>query len=342
VLVEAKGLTKHFRLGRGQIVHAVDDVSLDIAEREIVGLVGESGSGKSTFGKMLVGLHEKTAGEVYFAGERLPQRFTPADFRHNARRMQMIFQDPYSSLNPRMTVGEIIGEGLRLQSGGSRVEVREKVGDWLARVGLERGHAARYPHEFSGGQRQRVGVARALIMEPRFVVCDEPISALDVSVQAQIVRLLGELKDSLGLTMLFIAHDLSMVRYVSDRMAVMYLGSLVEIGPADDVYFDPWHPYTQILVASNPEPDPRSERARTTPAIAGEIASSIDVGPGCRFAPRCPTVMDICRTAAPQLRTVTKDGKTRQVACHLYDPGGSVAERAENPLGPKVLPMSPE
>jgi oligopeptide/dipeptide ABC transporter ATP-binding protein len=268
----------------------------------------------------LVGLHAKTAGEVYFAGERLPKQYGPADFRRHARRMQMIFQDPYSSLNPRMTVGEIVGEGLRLQPGANRARIRETVGDWLERVGLERGHAARYPHEFSGGQRQRVGVARALIMEPRFVVCDEPISALDVSVQAQIVRLLGELQSSLGLTMLFIAHDLSMVRYVSDRMAVMYLGSMVEIGRSDDVYFDPLHPYTQILVASNPQPDPRSERARASAVIAGEIASPINVGAGCRFAGRCPQVMDVCHGVTPPLLTVTRNGQARQVACHLYEP----------------------
>jgi ABC-type oligopeptide transport system ATPase subunit len=182
-LLDARGVTKHFSMGRGQIVHAVDDVSLTIAEREIVGLVGESGSGKSTFGKTLVGLHEKTAGEVYLQGEKLPRRYKPADFQRYARRIQMIFQDPYSSLNPRMTVGEIIGEGLRLHAGTSDSAVREEVDDWLARVGLERAHAARYPHELSGGQRQRIGIARALILKPTFVVCDEPISALDVSVQ---------------------------------------------------------------------------------------------------------------------------------------------------------------
>ncbi len=236
-LLEARGVTKHFDLGRGRVVHAVDAVSLAIAEKEIVGLVGESGSGKSTFGRTLVGLHSKTAGEVRFEGHTLPGRYRPSDFRRYARRIQMIFQDPYSSLNPRMTVGEIVGEGLRLAGELDRAQIRAEVDAWLERVGLEAGHAARYPHEFSGGQRQRVGIARALIMKPRFVVCDEPISALDVSVQAQIVRLLGELKDTLGLTMLFIAHDLSMVRYVSDRMAVMYLGSLVEIGPAEDVLF---------------------------------------------------------------------------------------------------------
>ena len=323
-LVEACGVTKHFQIARNQVVHAVDDFSLAIADKEVVGLVGESGSGKSTFGRALVGLHEKTAGEVYYEGEKLPARYTPADFRKHSRRMQMIFQDPYSSLNPRMTVGEIIGEGLRLTGTGGRAQIHEKVGDWLERVGLDRSHGARYPHEFSGGQRQRVGIARALIMEPRFVVCDEPISALDVSVQAQIVRLLEQLKASMGLTMLFIAHDLSMVRYVSDRMAVMYMGVLVELGPADDVYFKPLHPYTQILVSSNPQPDPRSERARTATALRGEITSPINVQPGCRFAPRCPHVMDVCRTTTPELRTVTVDGRERQVACYLYEAGGSV------------------
>ena len=317
-LIDTRGVTKRFSLGRGQIVHAVDDMSLAIAEKEIVGLVGESGSGKSTFGKTLVGLHAKTAGEVYWEGERLPQRYRPADFERYARRMQMIFQDPYSSLNPRMTVGEIVGEGLRLQAGMSGARVREEVGDWLVRVGLERGHAGRYPHELSGGQRQRVGIARALILKPKFVVCDEPISALDVSVQAQIVGLLGELKESLGLTILFIAHDLSMVRYLSDRMAVMYLGSLIEIGPCEDVYDRPLHPYTQMLVASNPEPDPRSERQRATIPITGEIASPINIGPGCRFATRCPKVMDVCWSVTPELGVVTGEADERRVACHLY------------------------
>ena len=319
-LVDARRVTKHFRISRGQIVHAVDDVSLEIAEREIVGLVGESGSGKSTFGKALVGLHEKTSGEVFLEGERLPQRYRPSDFQRYARRMQMIFQDPYSSLNPRMTVGEIIGEGARLQSDSNGAAIRDEVNDWLQRVGLERAHAARYPHELSGGQRQRVGIARALILKPRFVVCDEPISALDVSVQAQIVRLLGELKASMGLTMLFIAHDLSMVRYLSDRMAVMYLGSMVEIGPSEEVYATPLHPYTQMLVASNPEPDPRSERERATVSIAGEIASPINVGRGCRFASRCPHVMDVCRSVTPELRTPADRALSRRVACHLYEP----------------------
>ena len=321
-LVEARGVTKHFPLGRGKTVHAVDDVSLAIAAQEIVGLVGESGSGKSTFGKALVGLHDKTAGDVYLEGAKLPRRYRAADFQRYARSMQMIFQDPYSSLNPRMTVGEIIGEGPRLHGGSSGATAGEEVGAWLERVGLDRGHGARYPHELSGGQRQRVGIARALVLKPTFVVCDEPISALDVSVQAQIVRLLGDLKESLGLTMLFIAHDLSMVRYVSDRMAVMYLGSLVEVGRADDVYFRPLHPYTTILVASNPMPDPRSERRRATIPITGEIPSPVNIRAGCRFASRCPEVMDVCRTTTPELRATTDGSHERSVACHLYEPTG--------------------
>ena len=265
-------------------------------------------------------MHDKTSGTVTYRGERLPQKYTPLDFQRHAQRMQMIFQDPYSSLNPRMTVGEIIGEGLRLNSSKSGVEVRDRVAQWLTRVGLEPDHMSRYPHEFSGGQRQRIGIARALILEPEFIVCDEPISALDVSVQAQVVNLLDDLKASLGLTLLFIAHDLSMVRYVSDRMAVMYLGSLVEIGPADGVFFEPQHPYTQLLVGSNPEPDPAAERTRTSTQISGEIPSPVNIPPGCRFAGRCPNVMDVCRVVRPELKPLKTSGDdARLVACHLFD-----------------------
>ena len=316
-LIESRGLTKHFPLGKNQTVHALDGVSLAIAPREIVGLVGESGSGKSTYGKTLIGLHDKTDGEVIFDGETLPRKYHPRDFQRHAKRMQMIFQDPYSSLNPRMTVGEIIGEGLRLHTNESGAAIRERVGDWLERVGLNGDHMARYPHEFSGGQRQRIGIARALIMEPDFVVCDEPISALDVSVQAQVINLLDALKASMGLTMLFIAHDLSMVRYVSDRMAVMYLGTVVEMGPANDVFFKPKHPYTEILVGSNPEPDPETERHRDSTQIRGEIPSPVNVKPGCRFAGRCPKVMDVCRNTTPELLPLA-DVTDREVACHLY------------------------
>ena len=317
-LVEANNLTKHFDLGRGRRVHAVDDVSLAIEDREIVGLVGESGSGKSTFGKALVGLHDKTGGSVSFKGQSLPRRYRQRDFERYAPHMQMIFQDPYSSLNPRMTVGEIIGEGLRLHSPLSGTEIRDRVAAWLERVGLNADHRSRYPHEFSGGQRQRIGVARALILEPEFVVCDEPISALDVSVQAQVINLLDDLKASMGLTLLFIAHDLSMVRYVSDRMAVMYLGSLVEVGQADEVFFEPQHPYTKVLVGSNPEPDPKSERERPSTAIRGEIPSPVNLPPGCRFADRCPEAMPQCRAQTPELKPLAVETE-RLVACHLYD-----------------------
>ncbi len=316
-LLDIRQLSRHFDAAGGRVLRAVDEVSLQIAEREVVGLVGESGSGKSTLGKATLGLWEKTAGEVRYRGETLPRRYTSADFQRLSKRMQMIFQDPYSSLNPRMTVGEIVGEGLALHTQLGRADIGRRVQEWLERVGLHASHAGRYPHEFSGGQRQRIGIARALIMQPEFVVCDEPISALDVSVQAQIVNLLDELKRSLNLTLLFIAHDLSMVRYVSDRMAVMYLGGLVEVGPSDQVFFAPRHPYTQMLVAANPEPDPTSERARRSAPLTGEIPSPIDVPSGCRFASRCPKVMDQCRTTRPQMRVV---GDGVMVACHLYSP----------------------
>lgn len=315
-LLTIDGLTRYFDIGKDQRVHAVDKISFNIAERETVGLVGESGSGKSTLGKTLLGLHDKTAGSVRYRDETLPAHYRSSDFQRLARKMQMIFQDPYSSLNPRMTIGEIIAEGLKLHRLMSANDARQKTADWLERVGLHADHMSRYPHEFSGGQRQRIGIARALILEPEFVVCDEPISALDVSVQAQVVNLLNELKESLGLTMLFIAHDLSMVRYVSDRMAVMYLGSLVELGPVNDVYFKPLHPYTQILIASNPQPDPDSERARLSTTIKGEIPSPVNVPEGCRFASRCPQVMEVCRQITPLLKPVPVDG--RLVACHLY------------------------
>ena len=317
-LLEVRDLSKYFAMPGNRQLRAVDAVSFAIAEGEVLGLVGESGSGKSTLGKALIGLHDKTGGTVTWRGEPLPAHYRATDFQRFAQRMQMIFQDPYSSLNPRMTVGEIIGEGLRLHSGLNRDDTHTKVQQMLERVGLAGDHAGRYAHEFSGGQRQRIGIARALIMSPQFIVCDEPISALDVSVQAQIVNLLGELKQALGLTLLFIAHDLAMVRYVSDRMAVMYLGVIVEVGPADDVFFQPKHPYTQLLIASNPEPDPATERLRRHAPLSGEIPSPIDVPPGCRFAARCPKVMGRCRTDVPALQPAANSAQL--VACHLYSP----------------------
>ena len=314
-LLDIRDLRTHFRLDRQRTVHAVDGVSLALEENGILGLVGESGSGKSTLGKTIAGLLPKTSGEIFYQGQPLPGRYGTAEFRHYAREIQMIFQDPYSSLNPRMTAGDIVAEPLRL-AGAPRATQQEKVAEWFRQVGLSPDFMGRYPHEFSGGQRQRLGIARALILEPRLVICDEPISALDVSVQAQIVNLLEELRARLGLTLLFIAHDLSMVRYISDRMAVMYLGAIVEEGPADAVYFQPLHPYTRLLVAANPEPDPRHEQGRRPQLIQGEIPSPINIGPGCRFAARCPQAEDRCRRETPLL---LEKAAGRRVACHLVD-----------------------
>ena len=317
-ILEVQNLTKHFKTKDGETVHAVDNVSFSVTQGEVLGLVGESGSGKSTLGKTLLGLLEKTEGLVRYKKTKLPTKYSTRDFQRYATLLQMIFQDPYSSLNPRMTVGEIIGEGMKLTNQFSIKEIDNAVERWLKLVGLQKSQASRYPHEFSGGQRQRIGIARALILEPEFLVCDEPISALDVSVQAQIIKLLDHLRGSLGLTILFIAHDLSMVRYISDRMAVMYLGSLIEIGGSDDVFFEPKHPYTQLLISSNPEPDPVSEKSRAPSHPIGEIPSPINLPPGCKFASRCPKAIDLCRTNAPTLLPVSGIGSDteRLVACH--------------------------
>jgi len=316
MLIETKDLKKHFEIGRNQILHAVDGISLQIEENEILGLVGESGSGKSTFGKTLIGLHPRTSGSATYNGQLLPKSFSAADHLKYSKELQMIFQDPYSSLNPRMTVLDIVGEGLMIQGEMKRNDIKDQVAQWMDKVGLNADHMSRYPHEFSGGQRQRIGIARAMIIKPRFVVCDEPISALDVSVQAQVVNLLDELKRDLGLTMLFIAHDLSMVRYVSDRMAVMYLGSVVESGPSNEVFFNPQHPYTQLLIEANPEPDPELERKRQHVPIVGEITSPINLGAGCRFADRCPKALSHCKTVTPK-QTQISDKHT--VSCHLFE-----------------------
>ena len=235
------------------MLHAVDNVSLHIEEQEVVGLVGESGSGKSTYGKTLVGLHDKTAGEVIYKGETLPSVYKPGDFQRFAKSIQMIFQDPYSSLNPRMTVGEIVGEGLGLHSELSSEQIKDAVAEWLVNVGLEPDHMSRYPHEFSGGQRQRIAIARALAPEPKLVPADEPVSALDVSIQSQILNLLLQLRDDLDLTMVFISHDLSVVRYLADNIAVMNDGKIVEYGPADEVFDNPHDDYTRKLLAAIPE-----------------------------------------------------------------------------------------
>ncbi len=314
-VLELRELRKHFRVSGGRVLKAVDGVSLSLGKNEIVGLVGESGCGKSTLGRTVVGLYDKTSGEVEYLGQRLPSRYHAQDFKRFSREIQMIFQDPYSSLNPRMTIREIVAEGPLIHGLWRREDVDAKAGGWMQRVGLAKDHMSRYPHEFSGGQRQRIGIARALALEPKVIICDEPISALDVSVQAQVVNLLGELQATMGLTLLFIAHDLSMVRYISNRMAVMYLGKLVELGPSDDVYFRPKHPYTQSLIASNPHADPAKERAREHTVLQGEIPSPIHVKPGCRFAGRCPKAMAECSSVDPAWTDLTPH---HGVACHLF------------------------
>jgi len=319
-LIELRELRVNFRAAGGRTVRAVDGVSLAIARDTVTGLVGESGSGKTTLGLALAGLVAPSAGEILFGGRRLARRRRTADFRAQSGAIQMIFQDPYASLDPRLTVAEILREPLALRPGGAGRDAPGLIVRWLERVGLCAAHLDRYPHEFSGGQRQRIGIARALITGPEFVICDEPISALDVSVQAQIVNLLGELQRTLGLTLLFIAHDLSMVRHVSDRIAVMYLGRLVEEGPAQALWSEPRHPYTQLLVASNPLPDPRAERSRARAVAAGEAPSQFEAARGCRFAPRCPHALARCRLEAPALRPA---GDDRWAACHLSHPAAA-------------------
>lgn len=313
MLLEVSNLKKHFDLGSGRIVHALDGVSLDVEKGTVLGLVGESGCGKSTLGRTIAGLLDKTDGNVRFGGTLLPQRYGRQDFRRHARNIQMIFQDPLGSLNPRLTVGEIIAEPLRVLGERTADDESKRVAQWLRRVGLSTAHYGRYPHELSGGQRQRAGIARALIVEPQLVVCDEPISALDVSVQAQIVNLLLDLKQSMNLTLIVISHDLAMVRHMADRLAVMYLGSLVEEGPADKVYREPMHPYTRALIASSPQPDPLLERERPHAPLQGEVTSVIHAPTGCRFAARCPEVMETCRAQEPKLLPRDDD---RSVACH--------------------------
>lgn len=317
-ILEVRHLKKHFSVGSQRTLHAVDGVSFTLSAGEVLGLVGESGCGKSTLGKTVVGLLDKTDGQVLYRAEPLPHRYRTRDFRRYGRKIQMIFQDPYSALDPRMTVQELIAEGPRMHGLWPKREVADRCAGWLERVGLLRDHLSRYPHEFSGGQRQRLGIARALAMEPEVVVCDEPISALDVSVQAQVINLLVDLKTRLGLTLLLIAHDLSMVRHASQRMAVMYLGQLVEVGPAEQIYFHPRHPYTRSLIAANPEPDPDRARKRLPIAPKGEVSSPIDPKPGCRFAPRCPEALPVCTKTDPVWHSV---GPGQHAACHLLAGG---------------------
>jgi oligopeptide transport system ATP-binding protein len=320
VQVRVDRLTKHFPITRGIIlqrqvgaIKAVDGVTFDIYKGETLGLVGESGCGKSTTGRTVLQLYRPTTGKVYFEGQDLVE-MKGEQLRRMRRRMQMIFQDPYASLNPRMTVGSIVGEPLEVHNVATGRERQERVQELLQMVGLNPYFVNRYPHEFSGGQRQRIGVARALALNPSFIVCDEPISALDVSIQAQVVNLLEELQEQLGLTYLFIAHDLSMVRHISDRVAVMYLGKIVELTDRDTLYANPKHPYTEALLSAVPIPDPEVEERRRRIILEGDVPSPANPPVGCNFSTRCPKVMQVCHEVDPEFVEIAPN---HWCACHL-------------------------
>lgn len=312
-LLLTRDLKKHFNVGRGLELKAVDGINFSIKEGETLGLVGESGCGKSTVGRTIIGLYEATDGEVIFDGMNIGA-LDKEEKKNFTRNAQMIFQDPYASLNPRMTVTDIVGEGIDIHGLYEGKERQKRIYDLLEIVGLSREHANRYPHEFSGGQRQRIGIARALAIEPKFIVCDEPISALDVSIQAQVVNLLEDLQDELGLTYLFIAHDLSMVKHISDRIAVMYLGAIVEMADSHDLYEEPLHPYTKALLSAVPIPDPDIEKSRQRIMLEGDVPSPINPPPGCKFQGRCKYVKSICKEMAPELE---EEGENHFVACHM-------------------------
>lgn len=315
VLVHVENMKKYFNIRNKGVLKAVDDVSFDIYKGETLGLVGESGCGKTTCGRTIMGLYPVTEGKVEYEGKDVT-KLGKDELSWFKKRVQMIFQDPYASLDPRMTVESIIGKGMRNFGLYQKPDERkERIYELLKLVGLNKEHASRFPHEFSGGQRQRIGIARALAVDPEFIVCDEPISALDVSIQAQVVNLLIKLQKELGLTYLFIAHDLSMVKHISDRVGVMYMGHIVELASSAELYANPQHPYTKALLSAIPIPDPEKEKGKMVLPLEGEVGSPINCGPGCRFASRCKYASERCKTETPELKEIEK---RHFAACHLF------------------------
>ena len=315
VILEVKNLKKYFKVGNKDILKAVDDVSFFIREGETLGLVGESGCGKTTCGRTVIGMYDKSGGEVFYKGKSV-HGLSRKDKKAFTKEVQIIFQDPYASLNPRMTVADIIAEGIDIHGlAKNKKDREERIYKALDQVGLNREHANRFVHEYSGGQRQRIGIARSLAVEPKFILCDEPISALDVSIQAQVANLLIKLQKELGLTYLFIAHDLSMVKHISDRVAVMYLGSMAELAESEELYNNPKHPYTKALMSAIPIADPDVEESRERIMLSGDVPSPINTPIGCKFQGRCDKCMEICRKEVPEFKEVEKN---HFVACHLY------------------------